>query len=246
MTNAREASSRDPAGLPTAAAIAGESAEQADRLECLGRLTAGVTHEVNTNIQVISDSLHFVRETAAGADAPEVIDRALDSLDRIASLVRSLKEFARPDERDKAPADLNHAIRSTLVAARHEYKYVADVTFDLAELPLVTCFRGKVSHAILNVVLEATGAVNDAAGVTGGKGAVTIRTRQEGNEVVITVTEAADGRWHTDITAGVAVARAIVVDMHGGDLTFETMPGTGTTCVLRLPIDRAGSAEVSA
>lgn len=220
--------------------------QQAHKLESVGRLAAGVTHEVNTHIQVVSDSLHFVREVPTDADAPAVVDRALESLDRIGSLVRAMREFARPDQPEMAPADLNHLIRSTLVAARNEYKYVADVTLDLAEIPPVTCFRGDVGHAVLDLLVEAAHAVDHAFRGTGRKGSITIRTRHDGDTVLIAVTDNSaqmPGHDATHLDEHLATARAVIVDAHGGDLTFETTPGVERNCVARLPIDGPRSAQ---
>ena len=57
--------------------------------------------------------------------------------------MRSLKEFAHPDARQMSSIDLNRGIASTLVMARNEYKYVADVVTEFAELPNVTCHPAR-------------------------------------------------------------------------------------------------------
>src|SRR5688572_1213687 len=153
---------------------------QAQKLESVGRLAAGVAHEINTPVQFVSDSVSFVREamddlsaivdkyrelrsaTEQGADvvaaakaaeeaeddadldyilenAPVALDRARDGLGRVAAIVRSMKEFAHPDRKEMAQADLNQAIQSTLVIASNEYKYVAEVETQFGELPTVNC-----------------------------------------------------------------------------------------------------------
>jgi hypothetical protein len=76
-------------------------------------------------------------------NAPVALDRARDGLGRVAAIVRSMKEFAHPDRKEKAQADINQAIASTLVIASNEYKYVADVETDFAQLPLVNCFAAR-------------------------------------------------------------------------------------------------------
>ncbi len=62
-----------------------------------------------------------------GVDLPPALDRVVDGLGRIAEIVRSMKEFSHVDQREMSQVDLNRAINSTLVIARSEYKYVADV-----------------------------------------------------------------------------------------------------------------------
>ena len=246
MTSGGEAFPTNPA----TGASTSDAAEltRTHKLEAVGRLTAGVAHEVNTLIQVVSDSLHFVRDDATNPSTPEMVDRALESLDRMATLMRSMAEFAQPDRRDMAPVDLNRAIRGALLAARTDYKYVADVALELGELPRVTCFRGDVSHAILAIVVDIARAIEDVVKGTGIKGVITVRTHQEDDDAIVTITETVvelPARARTPGDRGTALARSIVVDRHAGQMTVETSPDIGTTYVLRLPIDGPAPAERS-
>ncbi len=63
------------------------------------------------------------------------LDRARDGSSRVATIVRSMKEFAHPDRKEMVQADLNQAIASTLVIASNEYKYVAEVRNGLRRHP---------------------------------------------------------------------------------------------------------------
>jgi signal transduction histidine kinase len=188
---------------------------------------------------------------------PKALDRALDGLDRVATIVRSMKEFAHPDPKEKTRVDLNHAIRSTLTIARNEYKYVAELETDLAPLPPVLCHAGDLNQAVLNLVVNASHAIADAVKGSDRKGRIRVRTRVEGDAVVISVED--DGTGIPDAVRGrvfepffttkevgrgtgqgLAIARAVVVGKHGGEITFETAPGKGTTFSIRLPVDGAG------
>jgi signal transduction histidine kinase len=109
----------------------------------------------------VAAAVQRVGEAEAAADldflmenAPRVLDGALEGLRRIATIVRSMKEFAHPDQAQKSPADLNQAIRSTLVIANNEYKYVAEGVTELADLPLVPCYLGEINQVVLNSKTE--------------------------------------------------------------------------------------------
>ena len=248
----------------------------AQKLEAVGRLAAGIAHEINTPVQFVSDSLHFVREAVVDLcgvvrrgpavqpdddpdlayvleNAPKAIDRALDGLDRVATLVRSLKEFAHPDEKEMGPVDLNRAIRSTLTVARNELRYVADVETDLAELPMVMCHAGDVNQALLNIVVNAAHAIADVVKGSTRRGRIHVVSRREGDDVVISVSDTGAGipeavrelifdPFFTTKEAGrgtgqgLAIARNVIVEKHAGTLTFDTEVGKGTTFRLRLPI----------
>src|SRR5436309_7933314 len=73
-------------------------------------------------------------------NVPKALARSLDGLNRVATIVRSMKEFAHPDQNEMTPIDLNQAVQSTMIVARTEYKYVADVDMDLGTIPPITCF----------------------------------------------------------------------------------------------------------
>jgi PAS domain S-box-containing protein len=260
---------------------------QAQKLESVGRLASGVAHEINTPVQFVSDSVHFVRDGLAdltlvlqkyrdGAldvaqaeeDAdlpylleklPQALDRSLEGLNRVAVIVRSMKEFAHPDRKEMTAVDLNQAIRSTLIIARNEYKYVADVETDLAELPPVTCHSGDINQAILNIVINAAHAIGDMVKGTDTKGCIAVSTQREDEAVVIRIRDTGGGIPATirdrvfdpffttkevgkGTGQGLAIARSVILEKHGGDLSFETEAGQGTTFVIRLPIAGKHSA----
>ncbi len=183
----------------------------AQKLESVGRLAAGVAHEINTPVQFVSDNVQFVgksiadiaavirayrnlrfavqsagdvteaarlaceSEIAADLDyvlehAPAAIDSSIEGLERIATIVRSMKEFAHPDQSQKTFGDLNQAIRSTLVIAHNEYKYVADIDAQFGELPAVECYLGEINQVVLNLLVNASHAISDVVKDTGARG----------------------------------------------------------------------------
>jgi signal transduction histidine kinase len=281
---------------------------QAQKLESVGRLAAGVAHEINTPVQFVSDSVHFVREamddltqivdkyrelrtatqnpTPNGADvaaaakaaeeaeddadldyilenAPVALDRARDGLGRVAAIVRSMKEFAHPDRKEMAQADLNQAIQSTLVIASNEYKYVAEVETAFGDIPLVNCYAGEINQVVLNLIVNAAHAIGDVVKGTSGKGKISVATRTLGEQVEIAIGDTGKG-IPVDVRSrifdpffttkevgkgtgqGLAIARTVVVEKHGGSLHFETETGKGTTFYIRLPVTGPATASAAA
>jgi signal transduction histidine kinase len=187
---------------------------------------------------------------------PQAFKRASDGLERVSTIVRAMREFAHPPTTEMAPADLNAAIENTLIVSANEYRYLADLETDLAELPPVDCNIGDISQVLLNLIVNASHAIADAAGVTGApdeKGTIRVSTRVDGDDVLVTVADSGCG-IPDDVAArifdpffttkevgrgtgqGLAISRTIVNDKHGGSLTFQTAPGEGTTFELRLPV----------
>jgi PAS domain S-box-containing protein len=279
---------------------------QAQKLESVGRLAAGVAHEINTPVQFVSDSVHFVRDAVnelvmligayqqfhrevaqgtAGAEAvqaveraavdadleyfmenvPKALDRSLEGLGRVTTIVRSMKEFAHPDRKEMSSIDVNQAIQSTLIIARSEYKYVADVETDFGELPRVMAYGGDVNQVLLNVIVNAAHAIGSVVEGTDRRGRITVRTRHEGDYVSIRISDTGGGIPEAirnrvfdpffttkgvgrGTGQGLAIARALVVDKHGGEFIFETEPGQGTTFIIRIPVEdgRTSSGEAAA
>jgi two-component system NtrC family sensor kinase len=267
---------------------------QAQKLESVGRLAAGVAHEINTPVQFVSDSLHFLdeaskdliviidklqqvrrsmnagtpwTEAASSADAAEIaadlpfllenvpmaFERCLDGMGRIATIVRSMKEFAHPDSKEMMEVDVNRAIESTLTIARNEYKHVAELETDFGDLPQVRCYVGELNQAVLNIVVNAAHAIADLVEGTDRLGRIWVQTRKDGDDVVIRIADTGGGipeairdrvfdPFFTTKAVGkgtgqgLSVARSVVVDKHKGALSIESEVGKGTTFSIRLPI----------
>jgi two-component system, NtrC family, sensor kinase len=191
---------------------------------------------------------------ASERDIVEALDGMLEGTRRIGDVLGAMKEFMHPVHREKAPADLNHAITNTLTVARSEYKYVAKIEVDLArDLPHVICHIGDLNQVFLNLVVNAAHAVGEVFARTHRLGLIRVSSRREGNDVVIDIADSGPGIpleararvFEPFFTTkapgrgtgqGLAIARTIV-DRHGGTITFDTETGRGTTFRVRLPLD---------
>jgi signal transduction histidine kinase len=187
-------------------------------------------------------------------DMPKAFAGCVEGMKRVATIVRSMKEFAHPDSIEMSSVDLNRAIQSTIVIASNEYKYVADLETNLGAIPNVECYAGDVNQAVLNIIVNASHAIADVVDKNGGRGKITVATREEGDDVVISIADTGGGipehirarifdPFFTTKSVGkgtgqgLAIARSVIVDKHGGALTVETEVGNGTTFHLRLPTD---------
>jgi PAS domain S-box-containing protein len=271
-----------------------EQFRQSQKLEAVGRLAAGIAHEINTPIQFVGDNMQFLhdafsdlskvmekyhrlRDAAANGETgqgltevaeaekaadinylveeiPKAIAQSLDGVARVATLVRAMKEFAHPDRKERAAADINAALLSTLTVARNELKYVAEVETEFGDLPLAVCNIGELNQVFLNLLVNAAHAIGDAVNGTGQKGVIRVRTSLEEDAVLISIADTGGG-IPEDIRnkifdpffttkesgrgtgQGLAIAHSVVVDKHGGTLTFASEVGKGTTFFIRLPLD---------
>ncbi|MFZ5445258.1 MAG: ATP-binding protein [Myxococcota bacterium] len=227
-------------------------------LEVCTRLEAGQpTTEQVARVRALEREvdLPFVRE-----NLPRALGHAEQGLERIASIVRAMREFAHPGV-DKAAVDLNRALEATAEVARHEYKYVADLEWQLAPtLPPVWGVAAELNQVFVNVLVNAAHAIEDAVGDSGRRGRITLRTYVEGDFVVAAISDTGCGippeaREHLfeqffttkevgrGTGQGLSIAWRIIVDRHGGQLTFETTEGQGTTFFIKVPRLREGEEQ---
>jgi signal transduction histidine kinase len=193
---------------------------------------------------------------------PQALQETLEGVERVSKIVRAMKEFSHPGGKEKAPADLNKAVESTVTVARNEWKYVADLKLELEpNLPFVPCFLGEFNQCLLNLIVNAAHAIGDVVkNHPGTKGLITVQTRRDGDHVEVRVADTGTGIpesarqkifepfFTTKVVGkgtgqGLAMIYGSVVKHHGGTVTFETELGRGTTFIIRLPVNLRAAAE---
>lgn len=191
--------------------------------------------------------LEFLR-----AEIPKAFARMTEGVARVTNIVRAMKEFAHPDSKEQCAADINRAIQSTLTVASQVYKFIARVHTDFAELPEVVCNVGELNQVFLNLIVNAAHAIEDA-GRDFKTGMMEIRTQLAGDRVVIRISDNGCGIPPENLAKlyepffttkevgrgtgqGLAIARAIVVGNHGGELSVVSTVGSGTEFKVSLPV----------
>jgi signal transduction histidine kinase len=192
-------------------------------------------------------------------EIPRALEQSIEGIERVAAIVKAMKEFSHPGVKQLARIDLNRAIHSTATVASNEWKYVADMKFDLdSELPHVLCLPGELNQVVLNMIVNAAHAIADIVGDGGeGKGLITVTTHQDGAHTEIRITDSGSGippeaqarifepffttkEVGRGTGQGLSMAHNVIVKMHGGTITFETESGHGTTFIIRLPTTQQG------
>jgi PAS domain S-box-containing protein len=188
-------------------------------------------------------------------EVPSALRQSLDGLRRIAEIVKGVKAFAHPGSGAKTGVDLNATLGNVISMARNEWKYVAVVETSFApDLPPVPCHAGEIDQVFLNVLVNAAHAIADVATQRPeGHGRITVSTRRDGDHVEVRIADDGPG-IPPDVRPrifdpffttkpvgrgtgqGLAISHRLVVERHGGSLSFETEIGRGTTFVIRLPL----------
>lgn len=201
------------------------------------------------SVSVDSDLPYLLQEV------PKAIEQSLDGVQRVAKIVKAMKDFSHPGSQEKRAIDINKAIESTVAVARHEWKYVASVETDFQQdLPLVPCLIGEFNQVIPNLIINAAHAIATAnAEGLREKGTITIRTYRRDEWAEIAIQDTGTGIpenlrpriFEPFFTTkpvgqgtgqGLALAHSVIVKHHHGQIWFETEVGRGTTFFLRLPL----------
>jgi signal transduction histidine kinase len=232
--------------------LQGAFAEALASLELVAGAAAGAPADFAEQIEMAlaGTDLDYLRE-----ETPRAIEQSLEGIERVAGIVRSMRDFAHPGD-ERTAVDLNRAIESTLTVARNEWKYVADAVLDLApDLPLVPCNPGEINQVLLNILVNGAHAIAEKRGGDAGeKGTITIRSGASNGAVEIQISdtgagipeEVRDRIFDPFFTTkgvgrgtgqGLNIAHTVVVQKHGGALTFDSVVGEGTTFTIRLPLE---------
>jgi signal transduction histidine kinase len=202
--------------------------------------------------QCLDSALEQAQLDFLRAEVPAALDDAMRGLARVSGIVTAMRRFSHPSGGDKQPANLLEAIQTTITVSSNEWKYVAEVYTDFAaDFPLVPCLLDELSQVFLHLIVNSSHAIESRQG--GEKGQITIKGRvAEGfaellfSDNGIGIPKELQNRIFEPFFTtkpvgkgtgqGLAIAHAVVVEKHGGSITCESVEGSGTTFVVRLPL----------
>ncbi|QDV75788.1 two-component system sensor histidine kinase NtrB [Botrimarina mediterranea] len=187
---------------------------QAEKLESIGRLAAGIAHEINTplqfinaNTQYLGEAFPLLAEAAAGGTAtqPEKLEKIASTIQdaindnvvgiaRVSEIVKAMKEFSHPGEKLKSIGSVNTCVQSAVTITRNRWKGVADLELQLDEdLPACDVYVAELNQALLNLIVNAADAIGEANGSEAEPGKITIRTWADAETVNLVVEDSGPG-----------------------------------------------------
>lgn len=189
-------------------------------------------------------------------EIPLSIDGSLSGIDRVTRIVNAMKEFSHPGTHEKVITNINHSIDNTIIVTRNEWKYVADLTTDLdPSLPDIPCLVDEFNQVILNLIKNAAEAIREAkdAGKLPEMGKIEISTSCDGDWVTIQVSDNGPGipasirdrvfdpffttkEVGKGTGQGLSISYDVIVNKHGGKITFESSEEKGTIFTIKLPV----------
>lgn len=240
---------------------------QSEKMASLGNLVAGIAHEINTPVgainsmhgtsnramqklrQILEQEFQMAFETNPQIqkmlriieDAHQVISSGTE---RVTSIVRRLRSFARLDEAELKTADIHEGLEDTLTLIHHEIKHNIQLQKDYGNLPPVACFPGQLNQVFLNILMNARQAIK-------GSGTISIKTFEAAGKIHVAISDTGVGIQPENLkkifdpgftTKGVGIGTGLglsicykIMQAHRGEIQVTSKIGKGTTFTVIFP-----------
>ena len=253
-----------------------------EKMASLGQLAAGVAHELNNPAGFIYSNIALLKgyikrlerclnafddvalppasaerirdmKTEMGyddilTDLDSILSDCYIGAERIRDIVQNLRLFSRLDEAELKPVDLNEGIEATLRLLSMYYKSgTIRLLLDYGELPQVNCYAAQLNQVWMNLLVNAAQAIGEA------EGEVRIKTRCEGANVIVSISDTGAGIEPEHLKnifdpffttkavgegtgLGLSISHGVIV-RHGGAIVVDSTPARGTTFTITIPLD---------
>jgi signal transduction histidine kinase len=224
---------------------------QTDKLSSLGRMAAGIAHEINNPLAgILLYSSNLVKKVPETGPLKKGLEVIIHETIRCRGIIQELLEFSRQREPLKVLADLNGVIEKALSIVSNEFR-LNRVSLEkrLSDtLPSVLIDVNQIEQVFINFLMNAVEAIQ-------GQGEVWVRSyKDEGNQsVVVEIEDSGMGipkehlekifdPFFSTKPKGTGLGLAVnygIIQKHGGEIQVSSQPGRGTTMTIRLPYDQA-------
>jgi PAS domain S-box-containing protein len=225
---------------------------QTSKLASIGKLTAGISHEIGNPLASISSLIQELKSLKIESEEDlEFTDESLNTInthiDRIARIVRSLGDFARTSSTEKIPSKIPEIIDRTLNLVRYDKRFRnIQLTTDISDVPLLRINPDKMQQVFLNIILNALDAMP-------GGGGLSISAKKSGAFVEVSFKDTGTGIEENTISRifdpffttkqtgkgsglGLSICYGIIKE-HNGTITVKSRKGEGAVFTIKLPVN---------
>ncbi|MDH4185755.1 MAG: PAS domain S-box protein [Nitrospira sp.] len=224
-----------------------------EKLASIGRLAAGVAHEINNPLGGILNCLYNLRKGTLSPSRQEEYRASMeDGVQRVQKIVRQLLDFSQQHEPEFALTDINHVVDRVLVLTTHLFapnRIVLETVLGHG-LPQVMVDRHMIEQVLMNLVLNAVQAMKDGGELTIRtfvvEGVCLVEVRDTGSGIPPAVLPRIFDPFFTTKSEGEGTGLGLsvslgIVERHGGKIVVDSEVGKGTTFTLYLPVLRERS-----
>ena len=230
---------------------------QSEKQASIGRLAAGVAHEINNPLTGVLAYTHMLlRRKDLDDDMRSDLETIVESTERVRKIVKGLLDFSRQMKLDKEPTDVNRLIRSVIEAMENQALVKGvKITFNAGEnLPMVTLDRNQIQSVVVNLIINALDATEpgDSINIYTATGLSASESGHKGIEITVADTgcgippENLDKLFDPFFTTkevgqgtglGLSVSYGII-QRHEGTIRVQSEVGKGTRFFVWLPIEK--------
>jgi two-component system NtrC family sensor kinase len=221
---------------------------QTEKLSALGRMAAGIAHEINNPLAgILLFSTNMLKKAPSEGPIKEGLEIIIQETIRCKAIIQDLLEFSREREPQKIPADINQVIEKGVAILKNELRlHHIRLEKELSDrLPKLLIDENQIQQVLINLLLNAIQAIGE-------QGVITIRTGLSPNHKFVTVEVSDSGcgilpehlskifdPFFSTKPKGTGLGLAVtfgIVQKHGGQIHVESQPGLGTGVFLNFPI----------
>lgn len=225
---------------------------QALKLASIGKLTAGISHEIGNPLASISSLVQELRCIPADTEGEETffsdsLSTINSHIERIARIVRSLGDFARISTKEKVSSSINEILDRTLNLVRYDNRFRGiELSMEIGQTPLIKVNPDQIQQVFMNLIINALDAMPE-----GGK--LWIQMKAEGKSIGIVIRDSGHGiddmvlekifdpffstkRLGRGTGLGLSICYGIIRE-HNGTISVKSKKGQGTTFTISLPLE---------
>jgi len=221
---------------------------QAEKMASIGQLVAGIAHEINSPLTVISLYAQMLTSIISGVKAEEYLEVIKTHVDAVSKIVSGLLDFSRSSKMERVNIDLNETVLKVTDVLKHQLE-LSRISMDMDlchPIPLVFADPGRMQQVIMNMLINAHHAIG-----RGGKISVSTQARDDSVQLIIADTgKGIEKKYHEKVFEpffttktsggtglGLSISKDIIISLDG-TIDLESVEGEGATFTITLPINR--------
>lgn len=232
---------------------------RAEKLLSIGRLAAGIAHEINNPLTFVSSNMEILDDHLQGKEpldpeeVTEMITEIQEGIERIKGIVDRVNNFTRTENIERGEVDINQVVLSTVHLVKPRLTNQLSIDTKLIDVPVIFGNINELKQVILNLLINALDALDDIADGRPGQIIITSAYNERNKSVTLTIHDNADGmdkevlasifdpffttkELGTGSGLGLHVCHQII-EAHEGEIQVESIPDHGTVFTITLPVD---------